>query len=90
MEYKKIFKKEPTKDDIGFIYYDRDKANYDKRFGKAFAIVEVDNSFDDDISATKIRKEFFEECKIDEKLPIGTREFLMVNKKLCGSSVKNK
>ena len=78
-EYKKIFKKEPSKKDIAFIYYDRDRANYDKRFGDDFEIIEVKSSFDDDISATKIREEFFKECKINEKLPIGTKEFFQRN-----------
>lgn len=82
-EYKKIFKKEPTKEDIAFIYYDRDKANYDKRFGKDFDVIEVKSSFDDDISATKIRKEFFEECKIDERLPSGTKDFLKCKSQKC-------
>jgi cytidyltransferase-like protein len=75
-KYKEIFNTIPTKQDIAFIYYDRDKANYNKRFGNDFEIVEIKSSFDDDISATKIRKEFFEEGKIDEKLPIGTKKFL--------------
>ncbi len=75
-EYKRIYRKEPKKEDIGFIYYDRDKANYDKRFGNDFSIIEVKSSFDNDISATEIRKEFFEEGKIDDKLPSGTKDFL--------------
>jgi len=75
-EYRKIFKTEPTKEDIAFIYYNRDKANYEKRFEKDFDIIEVQSSFHGDISATKIRKEFFEECRIDQKLPSGTKDFL--------------
>ncbi|QED23747.1 Putative bifunctional NMN adenylyltransferase/Nudix hydrolase [Candidatus Deianiraea vastatrix] len=75
-EYRKIFKAEPNKDDIAFIYYDRDKANYDKRFEKDFDIIQVKSSFDDDISATKVRDEFFEQGFVDKKLPSGTRDFL--------------
>lgn len=75
-KYKKIFEKEPNKEDIGFIYYDRDKANYYKRFSNDFEIVEIQSSFNDDISATKIRREFFKKGKIDVKLPTGTQDFL--------------
>jgi cytidyltransferase-like protein len=87
-EYKKIFKVEPKKSDIAFIYYDRDKANYDKRFGQDFDIIEIRSSFDDDVSATKIRKEFFEECKIDEQLPVGTKGFLTNQEKKCKQKQK--
>ena len=75
-EYGKIFNKNPNRENIAFIYYDRDKARYDKRFVNDFSMIEIKSSFEDDVSATKIRQKFFNENLIDDKLPFGTKKLL--------------
>jgi bifunctional NMN adenylyltransferase/nudix hydrolase len=75
-KYKQIFNKTPNEDNIAFIYYDRDGVDYDKRFEKYFSILKIEKPFEYDVSATKIRKSFFKEDKIDDNLPFGTKKLL--------------